>query len=89
MKIVFHRTCDKDLIRWKRAGWDMEPFKQFLRDCADSWPLPSKYEAHPLHGDLEGVWDIHIRRNWLVLLKKEGNTITLLRTGTHAMLGIG
>ncbi len=65
----------------------MEPFAVFLRDC-QHWPLPVKYEAHMLIGDQQGIWDIHIRQNWIVLLKKEKDTITLLRTGTHAMLGI-
>lgn len=88
MRIIFHHQCDKDLARLKKSGWKMESFAQFLQDC-QHWPLPAKYEAHTLLGDQSGVWDIHILQNWIVLLKKEGNAITLLRTGTHAMLGIG
>ncbi|MEK7562925.1 MAG: type II toxin-antitoxin system mRNA interferase toxin, RelE/StbE family [Patescibacteria group bacterium] len=87
MKIDFHHQCDKDLARLKKSGWKMEPFAEFLRSC-QTWPLPVQYEAHVLLGDQKGVWDIHIRQNWIVLLKKEDNTIKLLRTGTHAMLGI-
>lgn len=66
----------------------MESFKAFLDDCGGSWPLSRKYELHMLHGEKESIWDIHIRQNWLVLVKRNGDTITLLRTGTHAYLGI-
>lgn len=87
MRVLFHRRCDKDLERLKAAGWNMKPFEQFLLDCVQ-WPLPKKYEAHQLMGDKDGIWDIHIRQNWIVFLKKEGSVIRLLRTGTHADLGI-
>jgi addiction module RelE/StbE family toxin len=66
----------------------MHPFDLFIEELQSHWPLPAKYETHPMLGDQNGVWDIHIRQHWIVLLKKEGNAITLLRTGTHAMLGI-
>jgi len=88
MRIIFHRQCDKDLARLKKSGWKMEPFIEFLHEC-QHWPLHAKYKAHELLGNRQGIWDIHIRQNWIVLLKKEGNAITLLRTGTHASLGIG
>jgi mRNA interferase YafQ len=89
MKIDYHRTFRKDLRRLRKSGWDMHLFDTFVEDLRILWPLPAKYEVHPLHGVHSGIWDIHIRQNWLVLLKKEGDAITLLRTGTHAMLGIG
>lgn len=88
MRIIFHHQCDKDIARLKKSGWNMDAFATFLRDC-QQWPLPLRYEAHQLLGEEQGIWDIHIRQNWVVLLKKNGNVITLLRTGTHAMLGIG
>ena len=87
MKVFFHHQCEKDVRKWKRAGWDLSLFEQFIADCA-AWPLPKKYEAHELLGEKKGIWDIHLRQNWLIFLKKEGETITLLRTGTHALLGL-
>lgn len=87
MKVFFHHQCEKDVRRCKKAGWDMTLFERFMNDC-ERWPLPQKYEAHELLGEKKGIWDIHLRQNWLVFLKKEGDTITLLRTGTHASLGL-
>lgn len=42
-----------------------------------------------LVGDKKGIWDVRIRRNWVVFLKKEDSVMTLLRTGTQGELGIG
>lgn len=39
-------------------------------------------------GDREGVWDAQSRQNWLVFFSREKQRVTLLRTGTHASLGI-
>lgn len=88
MKIRFHRQFRKDLLGLRRSGWDMAPFEAFLDVLEVQWPLPPKYEAHMLRGDRAGMWYIHLRQNWIVFLKREGTTITLLRTGTHAMLGL-
>lgn len=90
MRINFHKNFKRDVKKLRLAGWDMEPLEEFLDALMkDEWPLPKRYEAHPLHGDLEGTWDIHLRQNWLVFFRKENDAILLLRTGTHAHLGIG
>lgn len=90
MQIEFHKEFHRDIRKWRKAGWDMAPFEQFIDALLnDEWPLPKRYQAHPLHGDMEGTWDVHLRQNWLVFLRKEKNQILLLRTGTHAYLGIG
>lgn len=89
LRIDYARQFKKDLLRLKKAGWKMSTFDEFADVLRNQWPLPSRYEAHQLVGDKEGIWDIHIRQNWVLFLKKEGSVITLLRTGTHADLGIG
>ena len=67
----------------------MEPLEELLRMIAEGmWPPLAKYEAHRLSGELEGIWDIHIRQNWVVLAKFEQETVYILRMGTHAELGL-
>ena len=66
----------------------METLEQFITDAETFWPLPEKYEMRPLKGALKGIWDAHIRENWVVLFSKDKDTIILLRTGTHAYLGL-
>lgn len=70
------------------AGKDIEPLNTFIDVVRTTWPPPAKYEAHMLGGPLEGIWDIHIRQNWIVLLRFEKSTLYFLRMGTHADLGL-
>ncbi len=88
MKILFDQRFHRDFARWKKAGWDMRLLDQFIADAESSWPLPAKYEVHPLKGVLKGMWDAHIRENWVVLFAKDKDTIVLLQTGTHGYLGL-
>lgn len=76
----------KDFDKWKKSGKNMAPFDEFVSVIHTTWPPPSKYEAHLLSGELEGIWDIHIRQNWIVLAEFHNETVTLLRMGTHADL---
>jgi len=88
MNIHFHKRFEHDWMKLKQSGWNIKLLERFVSTCT-AWPLPKAYEAHQLAGDLTGLWDAHIRQNWVVLFRKEKNDIFLLRTGTHAMLGIG
>ncbi|HLD71032.1 MAG TPA: type II toxin-antitoxin system mRNA interferase toxin, RelE/StbE family [Candidatus Peribacteraceae bacterium] len=79
----------KDLKKWKRSGKGIEPLEDLLRMIQEGmWPPIAKYEAHMLTGNLEGMWDIHIRQNWVVLAKFENGIVYILRMGTHADLGL-
>ena len=79
----------KDLKKWKRSGKNLEPLEDLLRSIEGGmWPPLAKYEAHLLTGYLDGIWDIHIRQNWVVLAKFDKETVYLLRMGTHADLGL-
>ena len=88
MQTKFSKGFRKTVKRWKKAGKDMEPLDMFIDAVRTTWPPPPKYEAHMLGGPLEGVWDIHIRQNWVVLLRLENQTVHFLRMGTHADLGL-
>lgn len=79
----------KDVKRWKRSGKDLESLEELLRRIERGmWPPAVQYEAHLLNGDLEGVWDIHLRQNWIVLVAFHEGTVVVLRMGTHAELGL-
>ena len=48
--------------------------------------LEPQYRAHRLSGDMSPYWECHIEANWLLIWNDDGNTITLIRTGTHSDL---
>ena len=78
---------------FKREGKGI--YRSLLHDGGELWkvvdilakdiPLPPKYRDHPLHGDLEGCRDCHIRSDLLLVYRLEGDdTLILERLGSHA-----
>ncbi|MDD5056144.1 MAG: type II toxin-antitoxin system YafQ family toxin [Candidatus Peribacteraceae bacterium] len=88
MIIRYHRRFRHDVKKLQKSGMNMDPLRDFISAC-ERWPLLSSYQTHQLSGDKVGMWDAHIRHNWVVLFEKHPDHILLLRTGTHAALGIG
>lgn len=84
----FSKGFRKTVRRWKKSGRDMRPLEEFIDVVRTTWPPPAKYEAHLLAGSLEGIWDIHLRQNWVLLLRFDAGVVYFLRMGTHAELGL-
>ena len=78
----------KDMKRWKKSGRSMDPFDEFVLIVQKIWPPPPKYEPHMLAGTFKGLWDIHLRQNWVLLLQFENGILYFVRMGTHADLGL-
>lgn len=83
-QLEFSRQFVKDTQKWRKSGVSMVPFDEFVHLISGTWPLPARYEAHLLTGSMEGIWDVHIRRNWVVLLRFHRGTVRFLRMGTPA-----
>ena len=47
-------------------------------------PLPEKYRDHPLKGDRTGLRDCHLRPDMVVLYRKTGDRLSLVRIGSHS-----
>lgn len=88
-ELRLHRQFEKDMKRLKKAGWDMKKMQLFLQELRKSPPYPEHYDIHPLQGELEGTWDAHLAQNWVVFFRPlRPGVIEVMRTGTHAYLGI-
>jgi mRNA interferase YafQ len=83
---------DKDVLRCSKKHWDTSILKDAI-DAAfssDEVSIPSKYKDHALDGELKGCRALHVptaknppKDKWVLLYRIEGNTLYLLRTGTH------
>ncbi len=87
-KIDFSRQFLKDRKKWSRSGVSMQPLEAFICTIQYTWPPPAQYEPHLLAGPMDGIWDIHLRQNWIVLLRFDAGIVLLLRMGTHGELGL-
>jgi len=87
-QVEFSRSYLKDLRKWRKSGRSLEPLDEFIRTIRSTWPPPARYEPHLLAGSLDGLWDIHLRQNWILLLRFHAGTVRFLRLGTHSDIGI-
>ena len=48
--------------------------------------LPPAARPHKLVGERSDLWDAHVAPDWVLLYEIDEETLTLVRTGTHADL---
>lgn len=87
-QLKFSKRFLKDVKKWRKSGQNMKLFDEFVDVITHTWPPPEQFEPHLLRGPFEGIWDIHLRQNWVVLLQFRSGTVYFLRMGTHAELGL-
>ena len=76
----------RDDRRVRRRGKDTDRLDRIIRKLLHGERLEPRHRAHWLSGDLSRYWECHIAADWLLIWDDDGNTITLIRTGTHADL---
>lgn len=66
----------------------MSEFKRVVSVLANEGTLPPRYKPHRLSGNYDGVWECHIKPDWLLLWEQNDKELTLLLldTGTHSDL---
>lgn len=87
-QLKFSRQFLKDVKKWRKSGQSMKLFDEFVAITIHIWPPPKQFEPHLLIGPFDGVWDVHLRQNWVLLLRFHAGTVMFLRMGTHAELGL-
>jgi mRNA interferase YafQ len=76
----------KDVRRMKKRNKDFRVFKQIIQDIAHGTGLEEKYRDHKLSGSFKRKRECHIEPDWLLIYETEEDSLTLVRTGTHADL---
>ncbi len=69
------RLCDK-------RGYDMTLLEKAIDTLANTGTLPPVYRAHKLSGDYDGLWECHIKGDWLLIWEQNDRELYLLFTGT-------
>jgi mRNA interferase YafQ len=84
--IKYKNIFQKDLDRAKKPGKDLAKLKEVMRLLVEGKQLPSIFRDHVLIGNYKDRRECHIEPNWLLIYKKEIDTIIFERTGTHSDL---
>lgn len=88
LRVVLSNRFKKDLKLAKRRGLDLELLNSVVTQLASRNTLDAKYRDHDLDGNYAGFRECHIRLDWLLIYRIDGNRLILFltRTGSHADL---
>jgi len=86
--ITYTTQFKKDYKRVEKRNYKLSLLKTVVEQIVNNHPLPQRYHAHQLKGHYKDCWECHILPDWLLIwqVDEAENTITFVRTGTHADL---
>jgi mRNA interferase YafQ len=78
----------KSRKRCEKRGYDIDALKHVMSLLIKEQPLPDTCNPHKLTGNLAGLWDCHIKFDWILLYRYdyEKQQIIFEDTGTHSDL---
>jgi mRNA interferase YafQ len=87
-EVSFSDQYLKDYKLCLRRKIDISLLDAVLISLAENGSVPLKHKPHILSGKLNGLWECHIKPDWLLIWEKDEKEkkITLLGTGTHSDL---
>lgn len=76
----------KDVKRCAKRGLDMKLLYNAISILARDGKLPPEYRPHILSGKYSGIWECHIKGDWLMIWRQNDDRLELLmlNTGTHS-----
>lgn len=69
-------------------GYDLTILDNVIAMLLDGDRLPRRYKIHKLKGDGNGLWDCHIKDDWILFYtyRPDGLVLEAVRTGSHRRL---
>ena len=88
LDVVLSNRFKKDLKLAAKRGLDLDALNAIVDQLAAGQPLPDKKRDHALTGDYIGFRECHIRPDWLLVYRADGEDLILFlfRTGSHTDL---
>mgnify|MGYP002774649414 FL=1 len=88
LDVVLSNRFKKDLKLAAKRGLDLAELETVVNRLAAQQPLPDKNRDHSLTGDYIGFRECHIRPDWLLVYRIDGEDLVLFlfRTGSHTDL---
>jgi mRNA interferase YafQ len=80
------KQFERDLRGAKRRGKKLDKVWKIADLLVRGEPLPARCRRHRVSGEWNRLWECHIEPDWLLIWDEAEETLTLVRTGTHADL---
>ena len=87
-EVVLSNRFRKDLKLAAKRGLGLDELNAIVNQLAAGQTLPERNRDHALTGDYIGFRECHIRPDWLLVYRVDGDALELFlfRTGTHTDL---
>ena len=87
-EVVLSNRFWKDLKLAAKRGLRLDELNAIVEQLAAGQTLPERNRDHALTGDYIGFRECHIRPDWLLVYRVDGDALELFlfRTGTHTDL---
>jgi len=86
MKIITTKKFLKDLKRQEKRSKNLDKLQKIVGQLASNSKLPELHREHLLKGEFRDFYECHIEPDWLLIYKKQKDTLYLARAGTHSDL---
>lgn len=79
---------EKSLKLCQKRGLNIELLRTLLEILVSTGKVPAKHKSHKLSGNYAGLWECHIKPDWLLIRKQNDKELILLMidTGSHSDL---
>lgn len=87
-RVIFTDEFKKNVKAVAKRGYDMNLLSETIDILKEKGDLPKKYKKHMLTVNYKGLFECHIRPDWLLIWKQEEDKLILqfTNTGTHSDL---
>lgn len=87
-EVVLSNRFRKDLKLAAKRGLRLDELNAIVEQLVAGQTLPERNRDHALTGDYIGFRECHIRPDWLLVYRVDGDALELFlfRTGTHTDL---
>ena len=76
------KRFDKDLKLCLKRGLDIQLIYDAIALLRTTGSLPAQYRPHKLSGNMDGIWECHLKPDWLLIWEQNDTELKLLFTGT-------
>ena len=86
--IEFTSRFKKDVKRCQKRGYDLTVLTKAIDLLQQTGKLPPSFKPHILKGRYDGLWECHLKPDWLMVWQQNDCELILLfmTTGTHSDL---
>lgn len=86
MRLLTTKRFERDLKRVRKRGKNLDKLWSVVEQLLSKQPLAPQHRQHRLAGSWSPCQECHIEPDWLLVWDDENDSLTLVRTGTHADL---